>query len=152
MDDLMDCFGIVAGDIDIAWPYVEPLLQRAMRYSDRKFDTQSIYEALIARDMQLWVATTASQEIKACAITHIVDYPQKTVMIIMFAAGFQMDKWLHFIHILKRYAQHNDCDSIEIYGRNGWAKKLAKYGYEQIHAVYRLDLTTGTETYAKDLH
>lgn len=151
-DEVTEFFGIVSHDIDMAWPDVEPLLQRAIKYSDDKFDTQSIYEALIARDMQLWVATTATHEIKAFAITEIVDYPTKTVMLIMFAAGFQMEKWLHYIHVLKRYAYHHKCDSIEIYGRKGWAKKLAKYGYEQIHAVYRLDLTTGIEADAKNLH
>lgn len=143
MDEITSVHGIYSYRIDEVWPEIEPMLEEAIKYSDGKFTAKCVKDALTTKEMQLWVAVNKKEKIQAFAVTQIVNYPAKRVMIIMFASGSCLEKWLHFIHILKNYAEYQDCRSIEIYGRKGWEKKLAPYGYQTIHSVYRLELKGG---------
>lgn len=149
MEPIVTVHGILSYAIEENWFLVKDLINSALDYSDYKFTEKSVRDACIRKEMQLWVAES-KKNIEACAVTQIVDYPGKKILIIMFAAGKFVENWLPFIHILDKYAYHNGCRSIEIYGRKGWVKKLSPFGYEQIHAVYRKDLRA--DEHEKDIH
>lgn len=122
------------------WQDVLPMLIKALEYADGKYTLRSIFDALITKNMQLWIAVTQKNEIKAFAITEIVNYPGKRVLLILFAGGEEVDTWLDKIEYLQNFAHFNDCQAVEIYGREGWAKKLLPHNYVKIHSVYRYEI------------
>jgi hypothetical protein len=43
-----------------------------------------------------------------------------------------MDGWEALVSdAMDRFAKENDCSGIELWGRKGWLRRLAKYGYEE---------------------
>ena len=149
MKKMLEMEGILSHEIDSVWEKVSPMLNKALRYSFGKYTTESIREFLKGEQMQLWVGIDY-YEIRAFTITQIVNYPGKKILIIMFAGGSDLSGWLSYIEILKRFAKKKGCDGIEIYGRNGWVKKLKPFGYVHIHNVYRQELS-GAHRHAKDM-
>lgn len=148
--DGLSVHGIFSYNIDDVWQQVAPFLNEAISYSDGKFTLRKLHDLLVAKHMQLWVAVTKKNIIKACAVTEIVDYPAKRVLFIVFAAGIEMHEWIKNIEVLQNFAAYHDCEAVEIYGRPGWEKVLKDYGYIKTHSVYRLQL--GRPDYEKDLH
>lgn len=146
----LSVYGIFSYNIDDVWHKVENYLKDAIKYSDGKFTIRKLHDLLIAKHMQLWVAADKKNNIKACAVTEIVDYPAKRVLLIVFAAGIGLEEWIHHIEVLQNFAAYHDCEAVEIYGRAGWEKVLKKYGYSKTHSVFRLQL--GRPDYEKDLH
>jgi transposase len=125
-------YGVLSSHIDQIWKEVAPLLSQALEYSDGKYSLESIKQALINRDMQLWLSIDG--HIEACGVTQIVSYPCKKVCNFMFVAGRDMEKWLTFENDIKQWAREHGCQSIELYGRPGWQKILP---WERIHVVLR---------------
>lgn len=87
MDDKnIRMYGVLGSHIDTVWNEVSLLIEKALKYSDGKYKIQDIYKSLKNRDMQLWVAFNDSGLI-ACAVTNIVNFPQKKIMFLLFIAG-----------------------------------------------------------------
>ncbi len=147
--DEISLHGVFSYLVPDLWHDIAPMLVESLKYADGKFSLRSVFDALITKNMQLWIGVTKKNEIKAFAITEIVNYPAKKVLIIQFAGGHDMDTWLHNIDGLQNFAKFHDCEAVEIYGREGWAKKLLPYNYAKIHSVYRLEI--GKSKNAKDL-
>lgn len=131
--------GILYSDIDVVWDECVPHLNRALQYADGKYTLDSLKKSMESRNMQLWVYIKDS--IKACMVTQIVNYPGKRVCLILFIGGSHMSEWISFEPFIEQWARENKSDSIEIYGRPGWAKVL---GWEQIHVVLRKNLHEST--------
>ncbi len=138
--DDMRLYGVMHHSINNIWQEVSPLLNQAIEYSDGKFSLSDVYHLLRERDMQLWVAYNNSG-LKACCVTQIIPYPQKKVMFLVFSAGIDSENWLHFTETLNEFAKEQGCTSSEILGRRGWKKKMKQFGFEEIHTVFRCDLT-----------
>ena len=125
--------------LDKVWDLAAPLVSRALDYSDGKYSLEAIYEALAARDMQLWVATL-DHELVACCVTEIIIYPNKKVLTIFASAGVGLHNWLGCLSPILEWGKSQGCQASEVYGRPGWARVLAKYGFEKIHTVLRAKL------------
>lgn len=126
--------------LDKVWFEIESMLIETLKFADGKYSAQSVYDALLSEHMQLWVAAPDDKPPQAFAVTQIVSYPTKKIMLIMFAGGVKFNEWLPFIEYLKMFAMEHRCEAVEIYGRDGWKKKLFPYGFDQIHSVYRCTL------------
>lgn len=132
-------YGVLSSEIDSVWKECVPHLTRALEYSDNKYSLEHIKSSLESRSMQLWVYL--KDDIKACMVTQLVNYPTKRVCLILFLGGSLMHEWVRFMNLIEEWARSNRCEAIEIYGRPGWAKVL---GWEQIHVVLRKNLHEST--------
>ena len=56
-----------------------------------------------------------------------------------FKGATNSQEWLD---IIEKWAEENDCDSIETYCRKGFIKKLEKFGYSNTYVVLGKELTT----------
>lgn len=133
-------YGVLSTHIDSIWPDVASLLERAIIYSDGKYQIDDVYQFLKDRAMQLWVAFNNEGLLKACCISQIVSYPRKKVLILIFVAGIDSTEWIHFADVLKEFAMDKQCQSIEFYGRPGWEKLTKQLGFKKIHTVFKFDL------------
>lgn len=123
--------GIPFDEIDLVWEGVEPLVDRAMEYSDGKMLSDDVYNSLKLKEMQLWLVPGGVW------VTRIVQYPQSTRLEWIAAAG-EYQNWTEEFPYLFAWAKEQGCDAVEIAGRPGWGRKI---GYEEIHRVFRVKLT-----------
>lgn len=101
--------GIGFDEIEDIWPRIEPWVSKSCKRGGNKYLASDIKGALLSRDMQLWIAG----DIEACAVTEIVDYPQKRYLRIHLGAGEYRKHFKEFIKISEAWAVTHDCSGAE---------------------------------------
>jgi len=140
MNENLRLCGIPALNFMYVWEMVEHKILQALKYGDGKFTLQDIFMAIKAKDMQLWVIVDNDDYIHAVAVTQIIYYPSKKVMLFVIVSGVKFDNWVHLLPHFILFAKEHDCDSIEFYGRPGWEKKVEQLGFNKIHTVFSLNI------------
>jgi hypothetical protein len=130
--------GIRHNQAHLIWNEVEPILQRALEYSDNKYSLEHIKKCVEERDMQLWVTFNNSQ-VATAGISQIVNYPCEKRMVILFLSGNSENLYNHW-KTMSTWGKANGCTSCEIYGRPGWERKLESIGFKKIHTVLKVNL------------
>jgi hypothetical protein len=125
--------------IETVWSKIEHFLEDSIQHSDNKYTASSLKQALVARDMQLWIALQGVN-ILSYAITYIVDYPTQRRLCIILMGGEHLDKWKHLIEDMSQWAKQQQCVAIEAFARPGWERVWAKWGIKKVHTVFKLDL------------
>jgi len=112
-------------DLHILWNEVEPLIKKAL---DDCYTTDDILKGLVNNSFQLFISW--NNKVESAVVTEVAQYPQKKICRYFLAGGSNMENWLEPIQqTIEKFARHNNCDSVEVAGRKGWARKLK--GYEQ---------------------
>jgi hypothetical protein len=113
-----------------AWPDIAPLIEPAIRMSDGRHTAATTLQAVQACEMQAFVALRDAEPIMAC-ITRIALYPAQRWLQIPFCGGLDMRAWLPaLVDAIDDLAFSEGCIGVEIFGRDGWARVLRRYGYE----------------------
>ena len=121
-------------DIHFIWNEVESLIKKAL---DDCYTTDDILKGLIFDKFQLFISW--ENKVESAVVTEVAQYPQKKVCRYFLAGGSNMNNWLEPIQeTIEKFAKHNNCNSIEVAGRKGWAKKLK--GYEQKIYLFNKEL------------
>lgn len=126
-------------DVDLVWPVVKPMLQRAIEYNQGDFDTNYVLSRLMDSTMQLFVGYDTKDIIYA-AVTEILPYQKLRALRIVLMGGKDIDSWVD-TKIFERFALSQACERIEIVGRKGWIKKLKSRGYKQTHYIVTKEVT-----------
>tara|TARA_R110000851_G_scaffold152505_1_gene294209 strand:- start:16 stop:405 length:390 start_codon:yes stop_codon:yes gene_type:complete len=112
-------------DLHIIWNEVEPLIKKAL---DDCYTTDDILQGLANNSFQLFISW--NNKVESAVVTEVAQYPQKKILRYFLAGGNNLNNWLEPIQeTIEKFAKHNNCNSIEVAGRKGWARKLK--GYEQ---------------------
>ena len=121
-------------DLHIIWNEVEPLIKKAL---DDCYTTDDILKGLINNSFQLFISW--NNKVESAVVTEVADYPQKRVCRYFLAGGSNMNNWLEPIQQeIEKFAKFNNCQTIEVAGRKGWARKLK--GYEQKVYLFNKEL------------
>jgi len=116
---------------------VEPEIRRACARSDGRYDSADVLAALLAREMQLWLAVDAtSGKTNAVCVTQIVNYPRERRCSLAFCAGKRPGLWLHHLDDIAEWAKAHGCAALELQGRPGW-EKLLPAGWKRTHVLLR---------------
>ena len=103
-------------------------IEDALAYSGgtHKFDDvkRMIYEG----KLQIWPAP------RGCAVTEVVEYPQKRVLHIFLAAG-DLEQFDDMLESAVAWAKSAGCVGITLSGRFGWQRVLKKHGFKPIQVV-----------------
>jgi hypothetical protein len=57
--------------------------------------------------------------------------------------GHHREKWQHLIKDIEKFANHNDCDKMELIARPGWEKVLRNFRYKKSHVLLEKQLKKG---------
>ena len=125
-------------DIDLVWPVVLPMLQRAIDLNDGDFDGNHVYERLMEDTMQLFVGYNTDDIIYA-AVTELIPYQHNKALRIVLMGGKQINSWVD-TKTFEKFGRLEGCNRIEIVGRKGWVKKLISRGYKQTHYIVTKEL------------
>jgi hypothetical protein len=121
-------------DIHFIWNEVESLIKKAL---DDCYTTDDILKGLIFDKFQLFISW--ENKVESAVVTEVAQYPQKKVCRYFLAGGSNINNWLEPIQeTIEKFAKHNNCNSIEVAGRKGWARKLK--GYEQKIYLFNKEL------------
>ena len=135
--------GITSDKIDDVWDRCSKFIEMGINHSQCELSTIDYYDRLVNQEMQLWVVYDEEKQIKCALTTEVIEYPRKKVCRIVSLGGRNLDEWVErWLDILERWAEENDCDSIETYCRKGFIKKLEKFGYTNTYTVLGKELTT----------
>mgnify|MGYP003134260862 FL=1 len=104
-------------------------IEAALEYSGGTHDIIDIYEGLYKGTMQLWPAKDS------CLVTEIIKYPKKKVLNV-FLGGGDLTEILEMHESVINWAKEQGCTALNMTGRFGWKKPLAKHGWEPMHTSY----------------
>jgi len=120
------------------WVLLSSILSAAMEYEDGKYTLDDVKGMVADDDAQVWVAIKDST-IYGVAITQIIDYPQKSMVLVLCLAGKRFDLWDNIVNdCFVPFAKYMDCSGIEFYGRKGWERRAARLGFKTVQRVYEL--------------
>lgn len=112
-------------DLHIIWNEIEPLIKKAL---DDCYTADDILKGLVFEKFQLFISW--ENKVESAVVTEVAQYPQKKILRYFLAGGNNINNWLEPIQEkIEKFAKLNNCNSIEVAGRKGWARKLK--GYEQ---------------------
>ena len=104
-------------------------IEAALEYSGGTHDIIDIYEGLYKGTMQLWPAQ------HSCLVTEIIKYPKKKVLNV-FLGGGDLTEILSMHSDVISWAKQQGCTALNMTGRFGWKKPLAKHGWQPMHTSY----------------
>ncbi len=144
MSDETKYFGVLSGDVNQIWDSIKPMMDKAIKYADWKYDVEDIKQDIINRNLQLWVATMEDKPVM-CLVTRIEQFPkEKAMLLFMYStmphSGKDREGIWGFKDIIFSWAKSMGCKSIYFYGRPGWEKVLDSRGFKKIYTVMRREI------------
>ena len=127
-------------DIERMWPLIEGYMKKAAKYTYGRFEVEDIKEGLLKNPQQLWVAFN-DKKIYGAVVTEVTKYPRMTALTVHFLAGIDFESWKDpMLKLVQQFGKDNGCKLIDSYGRPGWEKVWANYGYTKRFIFYELPL------------
>jgi hypothetical protein len=122
--------------VDEAWPVVSPWLIQAIGEEVHWGHIEQIRTEVRAGSMHLWVVQEeGTGDVLAVAVTEPQVLGNHKVLVVRWMGGRDIDQWLHDMAVIERWAKINNFVRVEIWGRPGWSKKFAPYGYREDYRV-----------------
>lgn len=127
-------------DIERMWPFIKGYMKKAAKYTYGRFEAEDIKEGLLKNPQQLWVAFN-DKKIYGAVVTEVTKYPRMTALTVHFLAGIDFESWKDpMLKLVQQFGKDNGCKLIDSYGRPGWEKVWANYGYTKRFIFYELPL------------
>ena len=126
--------------VDTCWNKIEPFIEKAAEYTYGRYSIDNLHDMVKEGEHQLWVAYD-NGKFKGTVLTNIMNYPQRKVLCMGFCGGEDLKEWKDpMLSLLKRFAKDMGCDSIEAFGRLGWAKIFKDDGYQAKWVTFELPI------------
>ena len=142
----MICTAVPREAIDIVWPDVINMLNKAVETSKGKYHINDIYEDLTKGFYNLWLIIDDKGEDKVIAAltTRLIKYPNRSAMAMDWVGGKRMAEWLPIaMEKLTSFAKDCGCSHLEGYGRKAWIKVLKRYNWKPEYIAYRMEIDNG---------
>tara|TARA_Y100000114_G_scaffold28021_1_gene23631 strand:+ start:96 stop:524 length:429 start_codon:yes stop_codon:yes gene_type:complete len=142
----MICTAVPREAIDIVWPDVINMLNKAVETSKGKYHINDIYEDLTKGFYNLWLIIDDKGEDKVVAAltTRLIKYPNRSAMAMDWVGGKRMAEWLPIaMEKLISFAKDCGCSHLEGYGRKAWIKVLKRYNWKPEYIAYRMEIDNG---------
>jgi hypothetical protein len=137
---MMEVSMVPAEYVDTCWAKIEPFIEKAAEYTYGRYSASNLYDMVKDGDHQLWVAYDGN-DFKGTVLTNVMNYPQRRVLCMGFCGGIELKDWkTPMLDLLKRYAKDMGCDSIEAFGRPGWANVFKNDGYQIKWVAFELPI------------
>jgi hypothetical protein len=139
-------FLVLPQHLEDIWPRMAPWIMQSLDGDYLRPGVIQAMKADIARGAnQLWGAHSEKEGILAVAITEAIMIGGKRALVVRHMGGKGMKKWLDALAFIERWAMQQDIEVVEIWGRPGWIRVLAPYGYR--HSFHVLE-----KVVSKELH
>lgn len=114
----MKLLGVPSDAAESVWHLVEPLIEKAVAVHDG-YDMDDVLEAILHRDMQLWLSVDDDNTIKIAWVTQIVVFPRAKSLQIMFMGGKGLRECASHLDELAAFARMKGCAEMGAICRRG---------------------------------
>jgi len=125
--------------VDVLWPYIGPLLNKALERTIGEISLEDIKELLKEQRQQLWIIVDEQErEIIGAFTTEIYIYPnQKHLRGHLWGTKKNtLKKWMDsWSEPVEKFCKENGISHIETAGRDGWTRALQNKGYKKYYTV-----------------
>src|SRR5690606_17473040 len=119
-----------------AWPLIEPWIASALEAGLSDNTPADIRPFLEDGRMQLWLAWDEERRIaKGCCITELIGGARGRHCNVVIVAGAEFDAWETLVADIETWAIGHGCNRLEMNGRPGWERKLARRGWKKIRTT-----------------
>lgn len=127
--------------IDVFWPSLEKMLLEEPELWNRGQTLFSLRTHLLAGDLTLWLVLKEDKVLIAF-LTMIESYVTGKSLQIVWGKGEQLQAYLAIaLAGVEVFALRSNCTMVEIIGRDGWSKPLAKFGYNKLQTTFIKELS-----------
>lgn len=116
------------------WATVLPWLEAVAQRSKGKESAERLRAGIEAEELQLWVWFRG--ELRALAVTEIVQYPGTRRLRVRIVTGKDRHEWYAAsLAAMEAWAAEIGCDAVEPICRRGWERDLRALGYRCDHLI-----------------
>ena len=116
------------------WATVLPWLEAVAQRSKGKESVERLRAGIEGEDLQLWVWFRG--ELRALAVTEIVQYPGTRRLRVRIVTGKDRQEWAAAsLAAMEAWAAEIGCDAVEPICRRGWERDLRALGYRCDHLI-----------------
>jgi len=124
--------------VPFIWPRVAKLFEKSIELACGECTENTEYDKLMTGRTSLFIVQDKDFNISLAFTTHVMEYDTGLrAMYIPMMGGTGLDSLCHiFMPAAIGIAKINKCTEIRgMSVRNGWLRKLKKYGWESVHEV-----------------
>ena len=128
---MVDIVYVAPENIGAVWPMFRKYCDRVLPMTRRRRCATRLLFDLMNNDEILWLAMDRA-EVIGFTTSSVVQYDDVKLLQVRLLAGDRFDEWIDDMHErLERFARDNGCDGMELIGRRGWVRKLARFGWRE---------------------
>lgn len=126
--------------VDTCWHKLQGFIEKAAESTYGRYTADNLYDMVKEGEHDLWVAFD-DEGFKGTVLTNVMNYPNRKVLCMGFCGGEKLEEWKDpMLALLRRFAKDIGCDSIEAFGRPGWAKIFKDDGYQKKWITFELPI------------
>ncbi len=124
-----DVFAVLVPPTEVAAieSIIRPILERSVDKCFSRVRVDYFFSEAKQNQMQIWLALTPPNTILAVAVTQIAECDGRKFCMVIQTAGTQMERWVHLLVEVEKWAAELGCQTIEIEGRRGWGRIFKDY-------------------------
>lgn len=127
-------------DINEIWSKLKPYIEMALDYSLNEQSAEDVRQKGI-NGVYLYLVFYDGDEILGVITVETFDYPNKRIVGVVHVGGKRLDDWLELMwDTVRSLAIEQGASEVISYGRQGWIKKLKKYGFKLQYTVLSVTL------------
>ncbi len=127
--------------VAMVWGQVTQWLEKGEKYWKGYYKPEHVYNAIISGQMQLWIGQSNSQ-IKIIMLTQLDFYPEGIQLRYTYIGGDtgSLKQVMKMFPKIELWAMEHGAVRGCVIGRDGWVKKLAKFGYQKTSVMLTKEL------------
>jgi hypothetical protein len=119
------------------WSELSPMLQRSIDHGQHESTLIDYLRKVLNYQAQVWVFLDDNNQLKGCGLTQFLEYSTHKTLHIIACSGIDWATWADGYYAVEEFARNNGCKRVEMWGREGWLRRLPKVipGWEQAYVV-----------------
>jgi hypothetical protein len=130
------------------WPLLEPHIESALHHSIGEYDPFSICLMALSEQAHIWLTRDEDGQVITVIVTRFTSSAHSKSLLIMTCAGQvpDWDTWTAHHKTLEEFAKKNGCNSMQVWGRRGWERRLRHLEsnkgkpYQLLYHVYNMEI------------
>ena len=127
-------------DVALIANNLRPVVDGVIPYAGNRYTADDLIGQFSRGELILWVIHE-DDNIIAFVGAMSVQYPLKSVLSLQFCSWERMDEWLDdYMAVAVETARDMGCSCIELAGRKGWERVMARFGFRHYYSAFEMDV------------
>lgn len=123
------------------WSTIKPHIDAALEHSAGEMTTFQLFQKAIAGQVHVW-AVVREGSLHTVVTTRFLTFDNTKSLQVLTCGGKidDWDAWIEHHHLFEKFGKDNDCNSIQIWGRKAWGRRLKCKNYKPLYYVYSMEI------------